>query len=62
MVVAVVFFLMVVASFFSFFKLLFLNYLFLVMLARFFICFGGWVCVNDGSWVFVLNFTLFVLF
>ena len=45
--------LMVVAIFFFFF---------LMVLARFLIRCGGWVCVNDGSWVFVLDFTLFVLF
>ena len=44
---------MVVARFFFFFK---------IVLARFFIHCGGWVCVNDGGWVFVLNFILFVLF
>ena len=34
----------------------------LMVVARFFIRCGGWVCVYDGGWVFVLDFTLFVLF
>ena len=35
---------------------------FLIVLARFFIHYGGWVCVYEGVWIFVLDFTLFVLF
>ena len=34
----------------------------LIVLARFFIRYGGWVCVYDGVWVFILDFTLFVCF
>ena len=46
--------LVVVASFVLFFLK--------IVLARFFIHYGGWVCVYDGGWVFVLDFNLFVLF
>ena len=46
--------LIVVAGFFFFF--------FLIVLARFFILCGGWVCVYDGGWNFVLDFILFFIF
>ena len=54
---------MVVAGFLLWWWLWFLfngggYFFFLMVLARFFIRCGGWVCVNDGSW----DFTLFVLF
>ena len=43
--------LVVVASFFFF----------LIVLARFFIRYGGWVCVYDSVWVFILDLEFFYI-